>query len=102
MYESYKQLEGRGGGGVNPAVRLNQRRKIKKNETRTHIHVPSKIRTYDPNARAVEDSALLRQHLHCDHREHLNQIQPSLFCCRDFAVTFHLYTTEQLPLSYEI
>jgi hypothetical protein len=49
-----------GGGGISPAQGLYLHRTTQHRTTQTNIHAPSRIRTYDPNVRAAEDSTCLR------------------------------------------
>jgi hypothetical protein len=47
------------GRGISPTQGLFLHRTTQHRKTRTHIHAPSRIRTRDPNVRAVEDSAAI-------------------------------------------
>jgi hypothetical protein len=49
-----------GGGSVQRQGLYLHTGQHKQTETQTHIHAPSRIRTWDPNVRAAEDSTCLR------------------------------------------
>jgi len=55
------------GRGISPTQGLYLHRTAQHRKTRTHIHVPSGIRTHDPSVRAVEDSTCLRPRGHWVH-----------------------------------
>jgi hypothetical protein len=57
---SIKHMVGLLGWGISPAQGLYLHRTTQHRKTQTNIHDPSRIRTFDPNVRAAEDSTCLR------------------------------------------
>jgi len=63
---SIRHLVGLLGRGISPAQGLYLHGTTQHRKTQANIHAPSRIRTYDPNVRAAEESTCLRPCGHWD------------------------------------
>jgi len=67
--ELFGHLLGLLGRGISPTQGLYLHRTTQHRKWRTPIHIPSGIRTRDPNFRTVEDSMCLRPCAHWNRRD---------------------------------
>jgi hypothetical protein len=84
---SIRHLVGLLGGGISPAQGLSLHRTTQHRKTQTNIHVPSRIRTCDPNFRAAEDSTCLRPLGHWD-RHSMIIVSIKYISCRSWYSVF--------------